>query len=197
MTEQPDENVWHDWLTRADETGRVSVVDRETQGAREAVHTCVSSTAARHCRRAALGCGSGPRPAAPTSCASRPHGGDARSSATSPTARADHSPSRSHRSSRTFAHVQASDQRPELMLVAPVPAWWSEEGLSSPRTSANRVSRQQFNATPISTILSLSTPRGSASRPVRRPSCQPVPGRSGWSAGSCSGRSPLRRDRPG
>ena len=65
--------LWHDWLTRADQTGRVSAVERTTRGAREAVTTlCVSRAVSlpEGCCWLKLW----PQTGALTSCASRPHG---------------------------------------------------------------------------------------------------------------------------
>ena len=59
------EETWTDWLTRADETGVVSIVAPHTPGAREAV-TKVDRPAAAALRPDLRGCDSGLRPVEPT-----------------------------------------------------------------------------------------------------------------------------------
>ena len=157
--EECDKTVWHDWLTRADENGRVSAVDRETRGAREALTQVRLSTAASSlpegCSWLRLWPQTGRTHQLRIQAARRgaPILGDV-----------------TYGASRRFAHVNRialharslTLKHPtsgrELLLVAPVPTWWANEGLAVASQPCSQFTTSQ--ATPISRILSLSTPRG-------------------------------------
>jgi 23S rRNA pseudouridine1911/1915/1917 synthase len=123
------EDVWTDWLSRPDKSGKVSAVEPKTKGAREAVTRVVFEHAV------ALPAGHSFLRLFPQS--GRTHqlriqaarrGSPIMGDTTYGSSRPFDCPDRItlHARSLTIKHP-ASGQ--ELTLVAPVPAWWSNEGI--------------------------------------------------------------------
>jgi 23S rRNA pseudouridine1911/1915/1917 synthase len=129
--EQPGKEVevWRDWLMRADETGRVSAVDRETPGAREALtHVSISTAASslpEGCSWLRLWPQTGRTHQLRIQAARRgtPISGDVTYGASRPLRR----PHCIALHARSLSLKHPTSGR-ELILVAPVPAWWAEEG---------------------------------------------------------------------
>jgi 23S rRNA pseudouridine1911/1915/1917 synthase len=125
--------VWHDWLTRADETGRVSVVDRSTPGAREAL-TRFSINPAAHslpqgCSWLRLWPQTGRTHQLRIQAARRgtPILGDITYGARPRFVHGNRIAL--HARSLSLKHPISGN---ELILVAPIPAWWTEEKLDLP-----------------------------------------------------------------
>jgi 23S rRNA pseudouridine1911/1915/1917 synthase len=128
----PDQPVWNDWLTRPDKSGRVSAVAPNTPGAREAVtRLCVGDA-----RSLPVGCswlrfwpetGRTHQLRIQASRRGTPILGDTIYGASS---RLPH-PDRIllHARSLTIKHPTSGQQ---IMLAAPIPAWWAEIGVILP-----------------------------------------------------------------
>jgi 23S rRNA pseudouridine1911/1915/1917 synthase len=129
--EHADKTVWRDWLTRADKAGRVSAVEQETRGAREALtHVCIGtahSSLPTGCSWLRLWPQTGRTHQLRIQAARRgtPILGDVTYGASR--ALADSDRIALHARSLTIKHPTTGD---DLILLAPVPGWWREEGLS-------------------------------------------------------------------
>jgi 23S rRNA pseudouridine1911/1915/1917 synthase len=128
--EQYEKSDWRDWLTRADDTGRVSAVDRQTRGARHALtHVCQSTAVSplpAGCFWLRLWPQTGRTHQLRIQAARR--GAPILGDVTYGGSRRFADPDRIalHARSLTLKHPTTGS---ELILVAPVPAWWADEGL--------------------------------------------------------------------
>ncbi len=128
--EHAGKQLWHDWLTRPDETGRVSAVEQNTRGAREAITFLCGSKAATSlphgCSWLRLWPQTGRTHQLRIQAARRgtPILGDATYGAGRSFAHPHHIAL--HARSLKLKHPTSGR---EMVLVAPVPAWWGEEGL--------------------------------------------------------------------
>jgi 23S rRNA pseudouridine1911/1915/1917 synthase len=127
--------VWHDWLSRADETGRVSAVDRNTPGAREALTRLSVDPGAASlpagCSWLRLWPQTGRTHQLRIQAARRgtPILGDVTYGASRRFA--DVNRIALHARSLAIKHPVSGS---ELVLLAPVPSWWREERLDIPIT---------------------------------------------------------------
>jgi 23S rRNA pseudouridine1911/1915/1917 synthase len=128
--EHAGKELWHDWLTRADETGRVSAVERNTPGAREAITFLCNSKGVpslpQGCSWLRLWPETGRTHQLRIQAARRgtPILGDVNYGAS----KAFSEPHRIalHARSLKLKHPTSGC---EMLLVAPVPLWWADEGL--------------------------------------------------------------------
>ena len=129
---RPDDQVWTDWLTRPDKSGRVSAVDANVLGAREAVTRLCQGNA----RSLPAGCSwlrlwpeTGRTHQLRLQAARRgaPILGDAPYGAARRLPQPNHIAL--HARSLTLKHPTSSEP---MTLVAPVPAWWAELGIDLP-----------------------------------------------------------------
>ena len=127
------DNVWRDWLTRADQMGRVSAVRDGAAGAREAItRVCVNPAASglpEGCCWLKLWPQTGRTHQLRIQAARRgtPIVGDVIYGAHRALTHAN----------RIALHARSLELKhpisgKELLLVAPVPSWWKEEGLEPP-----------------------------------------------------------------
>jgi 23S rRNA pseudouridine1911/1915/1917 synthase len=129
-TDQADRQVWDDWLTRPDALGRSSVVDPKTPGARRAVTRLVAGYAMElpaSCIWLRLWPETGRTHQLRIQSARRdmPILGDLLYGANS---RFDREVSIAlHARSLTIMHPTSGQ---ELILIAPVPSWWRDQGIA-------------------------------------------------------------------
>jgi 23S rRNA pseudouridine1911/1915/1917 synthase len=136
---QPGHQIWNDWLTRPDKSGRVSAVAPKAPGAREAVtRVCVD-----YARALPIGCAwlrlwpeTGRTHQLRIQAARRgtPVLGDTSYGASLQLPHPDRI--LLHARSLTVKHPASGQQ---IVLVAPVPAWWSDIGIILPESGERLV----------------------------------------------------------